>query len=169
MRNLNNCVRRSCFWNVSGGRRQQNSPLEECTIMFVTLGPLQLCKANNQSTMWDHFESEIFPDEDGPSELTSNRGNRGNIKEFCTSSSNNRNENITWDLVLDFSSSAGDRCHRKLTIEISAYGRTSCVAVSSAAVFIFTLSLKEFAIQDVSIIMAGWLFLKLRTFFQPTK
>ena len=63
----NNCVR-SCFKIVSRGRRQQNLQLE-CTMMFVTLGPLQLSQAH-QRMMWDHFDSKIFPDEDGASKLT---------------------------------------------------------------------------------------------------
>ena len=36
---------------------------------FITLGPLQLCQ-NHQRIMSDYFDSKIFPEEDGASELT---------------------------------------------------------------------------------------------------
>ena len=36
---------------------------------FITLGPLQLCQTH-QRIMSDHFDSKIFPEEDGASELT---------------------------------------------------------------------------------------------------
>ena len=60
----------SCFQILSSrGRRPQTKTYRWNAHWFITLGPLQLCQ-NHQRIMWDHFDSKIFPEEDGASELT---------------------------------------------------------------------------------------------------